>query len=347
MNLMDRPTLDQALLNDWQRHFPLGITPFADVAKRCGSDEATVLHTYQRLLREGSISRIGGVWGIGAGGAAMLCALAAPRERLSSVATLVNAIPGVNHNYEREHHYNLWFVITGRDQAALDQPLDRLEALTDLRALRLPMVRPYRIDLGFDLRRVAQPPHSVPEQSTKGHRPKAPPVERQDEALAALVEEGLPLVSRPYDAWAQALGQPPALVRQRIAHWLEQGTLRRLGVVVRHHDLGISANAMTVLDVPDDLVDAAGARLASQPGITLCYRRLRHRDWPFNLYFMVHGHDRDAVGQVIESALTQAGLSHRHRQTLFSGQRFKQTGGRYFRHPLIATPTEAAHEQAA
>jgi DNA-binding Lrp family transcriptional regulator len=346
MNLLDRPTLDQALLNDWQRHFPLGATPFADVAERCGSDEATVLRTYQRLLNEGSISRIGGVWGTGAGGAAMLCALAVPRERLSTVATLVNAIPGVNHNYEREHRYNLWFVITGRDQAALDEPLDGLEATTGLRALRLPMVRPYRIDLGFDLRRVSQPPHAVLDQGDK-HRPKAPPVERQDEALAALVEEGLPLVSRPYDAWAQALGLPAALVRQRIAQWLEQGTLRRLGVVVRHHNLGISANAMTVVDVPDELVDAAGARLASQPGITLCYRRQRGGDWPFNLYFMVHGHDRVSVGQFIEAALEQTGLSHRPRQTLFSGQRFKQTGGRYFRHPATATQTEGTHEQAA
>ena len=150
MNLADRPVLDQALLNDWQRDFPLSATPFADIADACGATANDVLSAYRRLLREGSISRIGGAWGAGAGGAAMLCALAVEPTRLEAVAARVNAIPGVNHNYEREHHYNLWFVITGRTHLALHQELDTLQTHTHLRVLRLPMVRPYRIDLGFD-----------------------------------------------------------------------------------------------------------------------------------------------------------------------------------------------------
>lgn len=345
MNLSDRPALDQLLLNDWQRDFPLSETPFAGVALRCGSDETTVLATYRRLLKEGSVSRIGGIWGAGVGGAAMLCALSVPEAQLARVAERVNDIEGVNHNYEREHDYNLWFVITGRDRDTVHAQVDQLEDATGLKALRLPMVRPYRIDLGFDLRQTQTVPH--PGEAHPAQRQRGTPVALADERLAALAEEGLPIMSRPYDAWAEALGWPTERIRQTLTRWLAQGTLRRFGVVVRHHDLGISANAMTVLDVPNDLVDAAGVRLASQAGITLCYRRERHRDWAYNLYFMVHGQDRTSVNEVIESAIKQAGLGGYPRQTLFSGTRFKQTGGRYFRAQSDTAPREATHEQAA
>lgn len=345
MNLADRPALDQLLLNDWQRDFPLSETPFAGVALRCGSDEATVLTTYRRLLKEGSISRIGGIWGAGVGGAAMLCALSVPEAQLARVAERVNAIDGVNHNYEREHDYNLWFVITGRDRDTVHAQVDQLERSTALQALRLPMVRPYRIDLGFDLRQTRSSPH--PGENHTAQRQRATPVAVADERLAALVEEGLPIMSRPYDAWAEALGWSTERIRQTLTRWLSQGTLRRFGVVVRHHDLGISANAMTVLDVPDELVDAAGARLAAQTGITLCYRRERHRGWSYNLYFMVHGQDRTSVSQLIAQAICQAGLSDYPRQTLFSGTRFKQTGGRYFSALAHHATSEAPHEQAA
>ena len=89
-------------------------------------------------------------------------------------------------------------------------------------------------------------------------------VSKADAPLAGLVEGGLPLISRPFDAWAKALGQRPEAVIATLQGWLRQGTLRRFGVVVRHHEAGFSHNAMTVFDVPDAQVDQYGATLAAQ-----------------------------------------------------------------------------------
>ncbi|MFZ2648676.1 MAG: Lrp/AsnC family transcriptional regulator, partial [Burkholderiaceae bacterium] len=150
MDIAVRNQLRFALLNDWQREFPLVDAPFAAIGRSCRADEAAVIEMYRSLLRDGAISRIGGVWGAGAGGAALLCAFAVAPQRLEAVAAMVSAEPGVNHNYEREHAYNLWFVITGGDAAALQRSVDALEARTGCRALRLQMQRAYRIDLGFD-----------------------------------------------------------------------------------------------------------------------------------------------------------------------------------------------------
>ena len=88
---------------------------------------------------------------------------------------------------------------------------------------------------------------------------------------------------------------------------------------------------MTVFDVPDALVDACGMALAREVGVTLAYRRERAPGWPYNLYCMVHGRDRDSVRAVLERAIPGCGLQDHARAMLFSRKRFKQIGGRRFR----------------
>lgn len=340
------------LLNDWQRDFPLVARPFEVVASAMGLGEAVLLQRWRGLHASGALSRIGGVFAAHAGGAALLSAMAVPASRLDEVAAAVSAHPGVNHNYQREHAFNLWFVMTGRDTLAVEAAMQALESATGLRALRLPMRRPYRIDLGFDLR-------SAPAAATASCTitRDAPPVAPADTVLAACVEAGLPLEAAPFEAWAQASKRSVDEVLACLQGWLHSGTLRRFGVIVRHHELGMAANAMTVFDVPDEAVDACGAALARQPGITLAYRRARDAGWSYNLYGMVHGRDRDTVRMLIDAATARAGLAGVPREVLFSCRRFKQTGARRFRplsdgealelpRPCTAHATETRHAVA-
>ena len=316
--------LHLALLNPWQRNFPLVHEPFAHIGATLGLCAAEVLHGYTRLQQEGALSRIGGVFAGNAGGAALLAAMAVPPERLDAVAAIVSSHPGVNHNYQREHRHNLWFVMTGHDDAAVRSAMASLEEATGLSALQLRMQRAYRIDLGFDLRSSTAPaPMTAALDAT--------PVAEADRPLAALLEAGLPLVPRPFDDWAQALGRTPASVLATLQQWLDQGTLRRIGAIVRHHELGFDANAMTVFDIPEAAVDTCGEALARETGVTLAYRRERAPGWPYNLYCMVHGRDRAAVLEVIARAMANAGLAHYPHEVLFSCRRFKQTGPRRFR----------------
>ncbi|QTD47327.1 siroheme decarboxylase subunit beta [Ottowia testudinis] len=321
--------LSERLLNNWQRGFPLSNRPFALVGQAEGATENEVINLFADGMQRSAISRIGGVWAPGVGGAALLCAMAVPPERLKAVAALVSAHPGVNHNYEREHVLNLWFVITGTGAEPVEQALATIESEAALPVTRLKMVRPYRIDLGFDLHRPAVGGSAI--------RQRPPRVEAADHDLAALVEAGLPLVAEPFATWADQLGVPTANVLGRIQAWLDAGTLRRFGLVVRHHEVGFASNAMTVFNIDDAQVDALGERLATQPGVTLCYRRERAPGWPYNLYCMVHGRSRDQTLALLHAAIAAAGLSEQPRQVLFSRRRFKQTGARYFR-PLPEAP---------
>lgn len=310
------------LFNAWQRDFPLVPRPFDAIGATFGLDGEQVREALHQGLARGDVSRIGGVFGIGAGGAGMLCAMQVAPDERDTVAGQINAEPGVNHNYAREHRLNLWFVVTANDEAQLHASVDRIEHDTGHRALRLPMRRAYRIDLGFDL---FGGPGAGPVATND-----APAVVPEHRALAARLELGLPLVPQPFAELGVSLGMHEDQVIATLQRWCDQGTLRRLGVVLRHHEFGISANAMTVFDLPADAADAAGTRLAQQPGVTLCYRRAPAPGWPYTLYCMVHGRERAAVRALVDAATRKAGLVHCPREVLFSTRRYKQTGARYF-----------------
>jgi DNA-binding Lrp family transcriptional regulator len=155
-------------------------------------------------------------------------------------------------------------------------------------------------------------------------------IDDTDRRLLAAIEDGLPLVPQPYAAVARrlALGEADVLARLNRLH--ADGIISRFGLVVRHHELGYRANAMVVWDVPDGQVDHIGRRLAAYDFVTLCYRRPRRLPvWPYNLFCMVHGRDRETVHEQIARLNAEQSLAALPQDVLFSRRRFKQRGARY------------------
>jgi DNA-binding Lrp family transcriptional regulator len=150
----------------------------------------------------------------------------------------------------------------------------------------------------------------------------------RDKDLLGAVAEGLPLVSEPYAVIARRLGMAEQEVIDRVGHLIDSGVIKRLGLVVRHHELGYTANAMVVWDVPDQRAADLGRLAARFDFVTLCYRRPRRLPkWPFNLFCMIHGKDRDEVRHLI-ARLNDTELGAYTHATLFSRRRFKQCGAR-------------------
>ena len=144
-------TTDKQLINLFQRELPVCERPYEAMSRQLGIAEEEVIERLQ-LLQDGQVlSRVGPVFEHSRAGASLLAAVAAPDEQLDIVAARVNRAPGVNHNYAREHTYNLWFVMTAPNDDILEERLDELEHHLKLPMLRLPMVEGYHIDLGFDI----------------------------------------------------------------------------------------------------------------------------------------------------------------------------------------------------
>ncbi len=143
---------DKTLLNDFQREFPLEPRPFARIAETLDLSEDEVLARLADLRDRGAISRVGAVVRPNTVGASTLAAMAVPADRLDEVAAIVDAEPAVNHNYEREHEINLWFVVAAADAAGVRETLRRIERNTGLKVLDLPLEDSFHIDLGFELK---------------------------------------------------------------------------------------------------------------------------------------------------------------------------------------------------
>ena len=338
---MDDPR-EIRLLNEFQRDFPLVAEPYAAVARALRVDVEWVLARLAARVADGTVSRVGAVFRPGAIGVSTLAALAVDPRDLTRVAALVSSRREVNHNYEREHRFNLWFVVTAPDSARLDAALAAIERDSGFAPISLPLVEDYAIDLGFDFTNPAPKPRA--DRTVWDRSPAV--LSDPDRRLIAALEDGLPVVPAPWAEIARRARVAPAAARARVAEWLADGIVKRFGVIVRHRALGYVANAMCVWDVPDAQVTRAGHALACEPGVTLCYRRERARpEWPYNLFCMIHGQDRALVEAEVEEATAAAGLAGAARAVLFSRRCFKQRGARYATKdatPAWTTPTAAS-----
>ena len=143
--------LEKHLLNDFQHDLPLVSRPFQEIANQLGTSEEVIIDTLNKLKQQGFVSRVGAVFRANSIGASTLAAMAVPENQLEDVAAMINDYSEVNHNYQREHHFNLWFVVTASDEHELNNILDNIERRSGHRVLYLPMLEDYHIDLGFDI----------------------------------------------------------------------------------------------------------------------------------------------------------------------------------------------------
>jgi DNA-binding Lrp family transcriptional regulator len=274
-------------------------------------------------------------------GSSALAALSAPADALAAIAARVSAVAEVNHNYQREHAFNLWFVITAASAWRRAAIVAGIERDTGCPVIVLPLAEAFHIDLGFDLRGAARPGAHRPGIGARWDLPSASALPTRERRLLAALQDGLPFDSAPFQALGRRVGLDDGAVMGLIRHWLADGLLKRFGVVVRHHELGFRANAMCVWDIPDEQVGEAGRALAAEPAVTLCYRRERALPhWRYNLFCMIHGRTREAVLAVRHDIAARLELERWPGEVLFSVRRFKQQGARY----LPTYDAEVMHE---
>jgi DNA-binding Lrp family transcriptional regulator len=139
---------DRRLINALQGGFPLVEHPYAAVGAELGLAEGEVIARLRRLLDANVLTRFGPMFQVERmGGAFCLAAIAVPHADWERVTAIVNAFPEVAHNYRREHHLNMWFVLATESAGAIDEVAGRIEAATGLPVLRFPKEREYFVGM--------------------------------------------------------------------------------------------------------------------------------------------------------------------------------------------------------
>jgi siroheme decarboxylase len=334
---------DRRLLNLMQGSFPVAARPYARVAELGGFSEDEAMARVRRLLDKRIIRQVTPIFDTRAlGYSSMLVAARVDPEHPHRAAQVINAHPGVSHNYLRNHEFNLWFTIATEPDSrlGLEGTLDVLAREAGAESVRqLPTLKLFKIRMDLEMEGDTDTLASTTEaQDPVELDPQ--PYDELDIAVIRALQGDMPVVPEPYAAAAAAVGMSQELFLDHLARMQERGLLRRVAAILYHRRAGFSANGMGVWQVPDEQILDVGRRMAAVRGISHCYQRPTYPDWPYSVFTMAHGRSKDECDAVLDSIAEQTGISER--ATLYSSTEFKKIRLLYFTDEFTAWEREHA-----
>jgi DNA-binding Lrp family transcriptional regulator len=323
---------DKKLLNQMQGAFPIVPRPYAEVATALGVEEDVVLKRVAELVHQRIIRQVTPIFDTRAFGyQSMLVAAKVDPEHPWRPAKIINAHPGVSHNYLRNHEFNMWFTVATEPDSplGLEGTLEVLQRETGAESVRqLPTLKLFKIrmdlDMSGDTAALAKAAEAVAPAETEMQ-----PYDELDKAVVRATQGDLPIVSEPYADAAREVGMPVEKLVEHLEGMVERRLLRRVAAILFHRRAGFSANGMGVWRVPEDRVLEAGARMAAFRGISHCYERPTYGDWPYQLFTMAHGRSKEECDAILDAVETEIGCIEQ-RATLYSSTEFKKVRLLYF-----------------
>ncbi|MBI4494754.1 MAG: Lrp/AsnC family transcriptional regulator [Chloroflexi bacterium] len=317
---------DKHLLNRIQSEFPLASRPYLVLAERLGATEEEVLARARRLKAERIIRQISAIFDTRSlGYKSSLVAVRVPQDRIAAAARVINEHPGVSHNYERNHDFNLWFTIAVPPTSDLEAIVRRLHELAGAESTRLMYtLQLFKIGVNLDMTG-EQPPDAISEpEYTEARRATAHPSTLSEADIAAIreLQEDLAIEPEPFAPLAERLGWSQQRLFAVAGDLQGRGFLRRVAAILYHRKAGFKANAMGVWAVPEDRVAEVGPRMASFAAVSHCYHRPTYPDWPYSVFTMVHGHDEAECETILRAISDATGIANY--RSLYSTREYKK-----------------------
>jgi len=324
---------DKRVMNLLQSNFPLDPEPFAPVAAEAGIELDDLLGRTQRLLDNRIIREITPIFDTRAlGYESMLVAAKVDSENPQRAAKLVNAHPGVSHNYLRTHDFNLWFTIATPPDSklGLKGQIDALMEETGAISMReLPTLVLFKINMNLemegDTEALAASVEAAPPRELE-----AQPYDETDIAIIKALQGPMKAVERPYDEAAQEVGMSTDDFLAHLVGMTDRKILRRVAAILYHRRAGFSANGMGVWKVPEDQILEVGGVMAATRGISHCYQRPTYDDWPYSVFTMAHGRSKEECDAVLDSIAETCEMGPDDRSTLYSSTEYKKIRLHYF-----------------
>ena len=288
--------LQKQLCNALQDGLPICSRPFDDLAKFLDSDEKTVLQEIEELKKAGFIRRISALINYRAlGMTGTLVAAHIPQEWLREVTEAVNSLRNVSHNYLRKHYYNLWFTLQARRPEQIKVTLSNLSGRFGIDFYSLPVEYIFKLDARFDAENEGRLFGDVAEV------PKTEAVElsESEKLILSKLQNDLELIAKPFDFLCSE-GLETEEVLRITQGLIDKGVIRRIAAVVDHRKLGFVANVLFAGEVSQDKVIEAGKALARFRVVSHCYERKALKDWPYNLFAMMHGRSIGEIQRVVD-----------------------------------------------
>ena len=317
--------MQNELLDLIQKSFPITQRPFLELARELGASEEEVLQEYKRLKDEGIIRQTSAIFDTkSVGYASSLVAFKVPN--IEEAAAFINTHPGVSHNYERDHDFNLWFTLAVPPDSKLG--LERSVELMAQKAgaeefIILPTKKMFKIKVHLDV---------------AGKRAKREKVEKRKKIemellpehieLIKLLQEDIEPVEEPFAKVVEAIGKDYDWLAQEAKKLQDAGYMRRFATILRHRKAGFNANAMVVWDVDEERAEEIGQKVAEFSAVSHCYLRPTYPNWPYSLFSMIHGKSKDEVEAVVSEIAAE--IEPNEYRYLYSTREFKKVRIKYF-----------------
>jgi DNA-binding Lrp family transcriptional regulator len=285
----------------------------------------------KRLLQQRIIRQVTPIFDTRAlGYSSMLVAAKVDPQFPHRAAQVINAHPGVSHNYLRNHDFNLWFTIaTAPDSClGLEGTLEVLAREAKAESVReLPTLKLFKIRMDLEMEGDTQALASTVESAGPAELERQP-YDDFDIVVIRALQGDMDVVAEPYAPAAAAVGVSQDRLLDHLAGMRERGLLRRVAAILYHRRAGFSANGMGVWKVPEEQIPEVGARMACVRGISHCYQRPTYEDWPYSVFTMAHGRSKEECDAVLDAIAQQTQITER--ATLYSSTEFKRIRLLYF-----------------
>lgn len=324
--------IDKKLLNELQSKFPLVEQPFLVLGERLDVSEAEVMERIENLKKQKVIRQISPIFDTKSlGYQSSLVAAKVRPDHLEAAAEVINQHPGVSHNYERAHEFNLWFTIAipPNSKLGLEESVELLGRLAGVESIRLlPTIKLFKIGVKLDLE--SDGGTSMSDEPVYNHdsAPTDTKLSEREIQLIREVQGNLEVTSRPFDKVAERAGFTVVELLDHLIRYKESGHMRRFAAVLHHRQAGFQVNTMGVWAAPEDRIEEVGQTLAKFSAVSHCYRRPSYPDWPYNVFTMIHGRDREDCENILQEMANTVDVHQR--SALYSVREFKKVRVKYF-----------------
>jgi len=320
---------DKEILNEIQWTFPLVSKPYHEIAKKFDVSVDEIKHRLINLKKSGVLRQLSAIFDTRKlGYKSSLVAIEVAHDKLEEVAMQINRHPGVSHNYERNHQFNLWFTLAVPPNSNLKTEVDKLSKLSGIKKIRmLPTIKLFKIGVKLDM--VDDKKSEVkPIEEKKKIRDVKFVATKEDKEYIRELQKDLEIIDRPFLKAAQKLEISEEKLFEKARYYEEIGVMRRFAAILRHRDAGFVANGMIVWKVPDERIIEVGEKLGAFPQISHCYQRPVYKDWPYNVFSMIHCKSEDEAAQMAQTIQKQINIAEY--KILFSAREFKKIRVEYF-----------------
>jgi siroheme decarboxylase len=314
-----------------QGSFAIEPRPYARVASKAGVSEDEVLARVRTLIDDRIIRQVTPIFDTRAlGYSSMLVAAKVDAENPHRAAKIINAHPGVSHNYLRNHDFNIWFTIATEPDSklGLERTLEVLAAEAGAESVRqLPTLKMFKIRMDLEMEGDTDA-LATQAEAVEPAEMDPQPYDDFDIAVIRALQGDMPVVPEPYAPAAAELGVPVERLLDHLSGMQERRLLRRVAAILFHRRAGFSANGMGVWRVPEGEELSYGKRMAAFRGISHCYQRPTYADWPYSVFTMAHGRSKEECDAILDAIAAETGIDDR--ATLYSSTEFKKIRLLYF-----------------